>query len=344
MVRGIAAVCLVALMALAAPVSAAWIPGDMDSIHATVPTARVEILLPPGADVSEARGSLTVEKLPVTSRVLADGSVTRTLPVEYTFVNHWNETFMFDGFNEAVLTDGAGDKLFASSVLRDGEILLTGVTGLIPRGGMTEFTLFYDLKDDTTDAALAEMQLDLRYLNHGHPYFLSTLIASEPGAEERPNVVEFKAPPVAPPVPVAPPPVVPEKVVKEAPAPPPAPVYVPPPVVPAPPTPMVAQAPPIMPPAVMAQPPAPPPPAPRQVNQIPCMPCQPCQPVCNPCCLLQPLLALPCCLANVALKGVCCLTCVTTKGVCEITCGTTSAVSCALGSVCSCNPCGPCGR
>jgi hypothetical protein len=35
---------------------------------------------------------------------------------------------------------------------------------------------------------------------------------------------------------------------------------------------------------------------------------------------------------------------VTTKGVCEITCGTTSAVSCALGSVCSCNPCGPCGR
>jgi hypothetical protein len=255
-------------------------------------------------------------------RVLADGSVTRTLPMVYTFANHWTETFMFDGFNEAVLTDGAGEKLYATSVERDGEILLAGVTGLIPRGGMTVFTLYYDLGLETTEATLAEMQIDLRYLNHGHPYLLSTLIAGEPGAEERPVVVEPK---VEAPVP---PPVVPAPVVKELPPPPPpapapvqpapapAPVYTPP---------VVAQAPPQMapPPAPVAPPMAPAPaPQPLPVTCAPCAPCAPCNPCINPCAILQPLCQIPCCLVNVVCKGAECLTCVTVGGVCNIAKGT----------------------
>ncbi|GMV65079.1 MAG: hypothetical protein KJ050_14675 [Candidatus Omnitrophica bacterium] len=351
MVRGVVVCLMLMAMVLAAPVSAGFVPDGKELISTGVGTSKVEVLLPPGADLTDARGSLIVERLPFTERLMADGSVTRTMPVQYTFVNHWHETFMFDGFNEAVLTDAVGEKHFATSVLREGEPLLTGVTGLIPHGGMTTFTLFYDLPAGADEASFAAMQLDLRYLNHGHPFVLSTLISSEPGVEERPNVVEIAPPPVAPvPEPVAPAPVIPEPVVvKEQPA--------PPPVVPMPEPPAIAEAPaPILPPPVIAQqpvetpPPPPPPAAPNvlPVNFAPCAPCAPCRPVCNPCNLLAPLCKLPLCLLNVVCKGAQCLTCVTAKGVCDITCGTCSAAKCMLGAVCNpfcniCAPCSPCG-
>lgn len=172
MVRGIVACCLIAVVAFTSPVMAGFVPDGKLLVTTGVTSAKVEILLPPGADVTDARGSLIVHRLPVTGRILADGSVTQTLPVEYTFVNQWHETFMFDGINEAVLTDGIGERHFATSVLRDGEPLLPGVTGLIPHGGMTTFTLFYDLSAGMSEVALNDLQLDLRYLNHGHPYVL----------------------------------------------------------------------------------------------------------------------------------------------------------------------------
>jgi len=346
MVRGMIACCLIAVLALASPVMAGFVPDGKQLVTTGVTSSKVEILLPPGADVTEARGSLIVHRLPIIDRVLADGSFTRSLPVEYTFVNQWHETFMFDGINEAVLTDGIGERYFATSVLRDGEPLLPGVTGLIPRGGMTTFTLFYDLSAGVSEVALNDLQLDLRYLNHGHPYVLSALIASEPGQEERPVVTELAPPKPAPAVEV-PPPVVPVPVVKAEPAPPPAPA----PVIPEPqpiPEPVVAQAPPpvFAPPVVTAAEPAPAPEAkPLPVNMMPCAPCVPCAP-CRPCFNPCELLKLPLCLLNVVCKGAQCLTCVTTKGVCDITCGTTSAVKCVLGSVCcspTCSPCAPCG-
>lgn len=352
MVRGIVACCLVAVLFLAAPVSAGFVPDGKLLVTTGVTDSKVEILLPPGADVTQARGSLIVHRLPVIDRVLADGSMTQTLPVEYTFVNQWHETFMFDGMNEAVLTDGVGDRHFASSVLRDGEALLPGVTGLIPHGGMTTFTLYYDLPSGYDQVAMSDMQLDLRYLNHGHPYVLSALIASEPGVEERPTVSELPAPPA--PAPVIPEPVVPQPVVVKE-TPPPAPLPEPVPVAPQPEPviPVVAQAPAPVIPAVISEPAAPAPepaPAPEikplPVTCLPCAPCAPCAP-CRPCCFNPcELLKLPCCLLNVVCKGAQCLTCVTAKGVCDITCGTTSAVKCVLGSVCCspcCNPCAPCG-
>ncbi|MCG3196949.1 MAG: hypothetical protein GHCLOJNM_01430 [bacterium] len=344
MVRGFAVVCALVCLILAAPVSAGFVPSEPQAVQSLLPTAQVEVILPPGADVSEARGSLTIEKLPLTDRILADGSIVKTLPVLYTFVNHWHETFMFDGFNEAVLTDARGEQHYAASVLRDGEILLSGVTGLIPHGGMATFTLYYDLSGETTEADVAAMTLDLRYLNHGHPYLLSTLIAGEPGLPERPNVVEL-APPPSLPEPVVPQPVVPPvPVVKEEPRPAPAPVPAPiPQVQPMPEPPVVAVAPPPVAPPIIAQPPMEtPPPAPvTPVVCNPCPPCRPCLPCINPCALLGPICKLPCCLLNVACKGVNCLTGVVTKGVCDITCASTNAVKGIV--CCDCTSCLPCG-
>lgn len=345
--KGILVAVVMAALAFSGSAFAGWIPESQEQVQAPLNTGKIESILPPGADVADSRGSLVVEKLPITERVLADGSMTRTLPVRYTFVNQWHETFMFDGFNEAVLTDAVGEKHYASSVYRNEQPLLSGVSGLIPPGGTTVFTLFYDLGSNTTVAMMNDTQLDLRYLNHGHPYLLSALIASEPGVEERPEVVEVRPPAPAPvPEPIAPAPVVvkevpPAPVVVPRPEPQPIPVVQapPPPPAPAPYVPPIQE---MAPPPVMAPPPmvaqAPPPmaPAPQQVVPFQCNPCPPCQPCFNPCDLLK----LPCCILNQVLKGVCCITCVTTKGICEITCGT---VSCLSGALC-CNTCGtaPC--
>ncbi len=342
MVRGIVACCLIAVLALASPVTAGFVPDGKLLVTSQVTDSKVEILLPPGADVTEARGSLIVHRLPIINRVMADGSMTRSLPVEYTFVNQWHETFMFDGINEAVLTDGIGERHFATSVFRDGEPLLPGVTGLVPHGGMTTFTLFYDLSAGVSEVALNDVQLDLRYLNHGHPYVLSALIAGDQGEPERPNVVEVPAPPPPVPQPEIPKPVVPEPVVvKSEPVPPPAPEPIP--MIPAPqpePEPVVAYTSPVV-PEVIAQPPAPAPAPevqPLPVTCLPCAPCAPCAP-CRPCFNPCELLKVPCCMLNVVCKGAQCMTCVTAKGVCDITCGTTSAVKCVLGCVCNCCTC-----
>jgi len=124
------------------------------SVNADLQTHKVEMLLPPGAGAQEVRGSLTVERFPVTERQLPDGSSTRTLPVVFTFVNHWVETFIFDAYNEAVLTDLAGNQLFPASVVRNNQRVQPGVSGLIPSGYTVEFTLFYDLDEAYSDANL----------------------------------------------------------------------------------------------------------------------------------------------------------------------------------------------
>jgi len=228
-------------------------PINPNSSDILVKTSEMEFILPPGASVASSRGSLEVEKGTIVNRKRSDGILVRTLPVRFTWSNHWQETFIFDGFNEAVLTDGVGDKHFAGTVYRENSRLEPGVSGLIPPGHKIAFTLLYDLDEWCVAEALNEVKLDLRYLNHGHPYLLSAMLVSgEPGVEERPRIVEQVPPPrpiveqsapaPVPPKPVVVPPRVAPPQVVTKPLPPPA-VYVPPPVV-APP-PRIVEAPPV---------------------------------------------------------------------------------------------------
>ncbi|MCA9447026.1 MAG: hypothetical protein KC931_07915, partial [Candidatus Omnitrophica bacterium] len=271
------------------------------SLEAQVSTAKVEMMLPPGTDQEGVRGSLSVERMPITERTLPNGRTTTTIPVVYTFVNQWEESWIFDGYNEAVLTDMVGAQHYASAVVREQQLLPSGVSGLVPSGYTISFTAFYDLDEAAVASNFDEMKLDLRYLNHGHPYTLSaivsansampllgsmTQVSAEPGQPERPQIVEVSEPPApkpAPPAPVEPvkpKPVQPEPVVaKPAPAPAPAPV-------------VVEQPKPVQP--VITQPaPAPPPPAPVMAQEPPApKPIQlsgPCNPCCRPCCVCIPL-------------------------------------------------------
>ena len=190
------------------------------AVELQVSTAKVEMLLQPGTDQNGVRGSLAVERMPVTERTLPNGRQVTTVPVVYTFVNQWEESWIFDGYNEAVLTDMVGNQHFASAVVREQQLLPAGVSGLVPAGYTVSFTAFYDMDEASVASNFDELKLDLRYLNHGHPYTLSAIVSansamslvgsmtqvtSEPGAPERPQIVEVAPPPApAPPAPVAP--------------------------------------------------------------------------------------------------------------------------------------------
>lgn len=379
MIRG--SVCLLSLAVACGAFAGISQPDALLSTEAALNTAKVEMLLPPGTDLAGVRGSLSVEKFPVTARQTRDGASARTLPVVYTFVNQWNETFMFDGYNQAVLTDVIGTQHFADAVVRNNRLLEAGVSGLVGPGHTVEFTVFYDLDEAYADTNLEEVKLDLRYLNHGHPYRLSAIISSyaglplasgawnvagEPGVEERPEIV-----PVAPaprPQPVEPKPVV---VPPPAPAPKPAPIVEQPRPIAPPPAP---PAPVILPPQPVAPPPAPvvaqqPKPMPLPVKQGPCNPCfMPCC-ICIPlpnvggfvCCVFDKVGNLVCCTTNAAcglvhgtlcladnlvcgsLKTVCCVTGAVLKGTCKLLGNVTGCLSCSPG----CPPGGgsfnPCG-
>jgi hypothetical protein len=365
--------------------------GDTLGLNATIGTEKIEMLLPPGAQLEEVRGSLSVERFPVTERRLPTGATVRTLPVVFTFVNQWEETFMFDGYNEAVLTDLVGNHLYPSAVVKAGQLVAPGVSGLIPAGRTVEFTAFYDLDAAFSEGNLEEVKVDVRYLNHGHPYYVSAIIssysgmkmasgmwniASEPGAEERPQQVPVAVPapapiqpkpvvkkpepaPVAPPVPVveAPKPVVQQP--QPQPVAPPAPIVTPPQPAPV--------APPVQP---VAQAPAPAP-APLPVNPGPCNPCSiPCC-ICIPlpniggfvCCVFDAVGKLVCCTTNAAcglvhgslclagnlvcgsMQLACCIVSKTLQGTAGIVCNVMSCFSNCGAGACgtACAPAGGCG-
>ena len=359
MYRGIL-VCLLATLLAGGAMAGTWgtaqDSSELGAVETSLNAERVQLLLPPGTDLTGVRGSLTVEKFPVTQRRCPDGSMVRTLPVVFTFVNHWNETFMFDGYNEAVLTDLIGNSHFASAVVRNNRLLEVGVSGLVGPGHTVEFTSFYDL-DPAYDAAnLEEMRLDLRYLNHGHPYQLSAIVSSytgmqmasgmwnvssEPGVEVRPPREAVAQPKPAPPVQPEPPerivqpapePVMPTPVLpppkKEVPKPEPKvveqpPVVQPKPVLP-PPAPVVQQpapAPVVAPPMPVAPPPAPVAQAQPAPRPLPVQPGAPCNPCFKPCCICIPLPnvgGFVCCVFDKVGQMVCC----TANGACGLLQGT----------------------
>ena len=346
------------------------------AVELQVSTAKVEMLLPPGTDQNGVRGSLAVERMPVTERTLPNGRQVTTVPVVYTFVNQWEESWIFDGYNEAVLTDMVGNQHFASAVVREQQLLPAGVSGLVPAGYTVSFTAFYDMDEASVASNFDELKLDLRYLNHGHPYTLSAIVSansamslvgsmtqvtSEPGAPERPQIVEV-APPPAPAPPAAVEPVKPRPVVTEPvqPAPVPEPV-----IVQQQPEPVITQPMPVAPPPapVMAEEPAAP--APIQLSG-PCNPCcRPCS-ICIPlpniggfvCCVFDKVGKFVCCTTNAAcglvhgsvclaenlvcgsLKTVCCVTNQVLKGTCGMLSCVCNIAPCNTGGACNLNPCG----
>lgn len=365
--------CLGVLLLSVAAANAANVADAQKALELQVSTAKVEMLLPPGTDQSSVRGSLSVERMPVTVRTLPNGRQVTTIPMVFTFVNQWEESWIFDGYNEAVLTDMVGNQHYASAVVREQQLLPAGVSGLVPAGYTVSFTAFYDVDEAAAASNFDEMKLDLRYLNHGHPYTLSaivsansglallggmTQVSAEPGVPERPQIVEVAEPP-APVAPVKPKPVEPAPVVSEpvAPAPVPQPV-----VAQQPPAPVITQpAPVITPPApVVAE--APPAPKPVQVSCNPCnIPCSICIPLPNiggfVCCVFDKVGKFVCCTTNAAcglvhgsvclvenlvcgsLKTVCCVATKALEGTCGLLTCVCSMTACSGGS-CNMNPCG----